>query len=231
VRSGVEAGINEMTDDVPITWSVLMPVKVLDQAKSRLAELTGPRRAEFALALACDAVTAAVGSSPVARVVVITDDQVAAVALAALGALIIPDEPRAGLNAALRHGAGYAAARWPRAGTAALSADLPALRPAELGRALSAAAAWPNAFVADAAGDGTTLYTAAPGTAFRPAFGLASRARHAAGGAVELALDGVPGLRRDVDTPADLRGAAGLGLGPHSAPLAAELLRCAPRGR
>jgi 2-phospho-L-lactate/phosphoenolpyruvate guanylyltransferase len=231
VRSGVEAGINEMTDDVPITWSVLMPVKVLDQAKSRLAELTGPRRAEFALALACDAVTAAVGSRPVARVIVITDDQVAAVALAALGALVIPDEPRAGLNAALRHGAGYVAARWPRAGTAALSADLPSLRLTDLGRALSAAAAWPNAFVADAAGDGTTLYSAAPGAAFRPAFGLASRARHAAGGAVELALDGVPGLRRDVDTPADLRGAAGLGLGPHSAPLAAELLRCAPRGR
>jgi 2-phospho-L-lactate/phosphoenolpyruvate guanylyltransferase len=225
-----------MTDDVPITWSVLMPVKVLDQAKSRLAELTGPRRAEFALALASDTVTAVrgavgPGSGPAARVIVITDDQVAAVALAALGALIIPDEPRAGLNAALRHGAGYAAARWPRSGTAALSADLPALRPAELGRALTAAAAWPTAFVADAAGDGTTLYTAAPGAAFQPAFGLASRARHAAGGAAELALDGIPGLRRDVDTPADLRGAAGLGLGPHSAPLAAELLRCAPRGR
>ena len=50
-------------------------------------------------------------------------------------------------------------------------------------------------------------------------------------GAAELVLDGVPGLRRDVDTPDDLRGAAELGLGPHSAPLAAELLRCAPRGR
>jgi hypothetical protein len=34
-----------------------------------------------------------------------------------------------------------------------------------------------------------------------------------------------------VDTPADLRGAAALGLGPHTAPLAAELLRCAPQGR
>ena len=224
-----------MTENVPITWSVLMPVKVLDQAKSRLAVLTGPRRAEFALALACDTVSAVLGSAGLgsgaaARVIVITDDQVAAVALAALGALVIPDEPRAGLNAALRHGAGYAA-RWPRSGTAALSADLPALRPAELGRALTAAAAWPTAFVADAAGDGTTLYTAAPGAAFRPAFGLASRARHTAGGAAELALDGIPGLRRDVDTPDDLRGAAGLGLGPHSAPLAAELLRCAPRGR
>src|SRR5512135_102889 len=163
-----------MTDNVPIAWSVLMPVKVLGQAKSRLAELAGPRRAELALALASDAVTAVLesmrlGSSAVARVIVITDDQVAAVALAALGALVVPDEPRDGLNAALRHGAAYATARWPGSGTAALSADLPALRPEQIGRALRAAAAWPAAFVADAEGDGTTLYTASPGAAFRPA--------------------------------------------------------------
>ena len=217
-----------MTD---ITWSVLIPVKVLTQAKSRLADLAGPRRAELALALACDTVTAVLACAAAAQVIVITDDRSAGAALAGLGALVIPDEPRDGLNAALRHGAGHAAARWPGSGTAALSADLPALRPAEIGRALRAASAWPTAFVADAAGDGTTLYTALPGAAFRPAFGLASRARHAADGAAELDLQGVPGLRRDVDTAADLRGAAALGLGPYSAPLAAELLRCAPRGR
>ncbi len=220
-----------MTDNALTTWSVLMPVKVLAQAKSRLAGLAGPRRGELALALACDTVTAVLGCDEAARVIVITDDQVAGVALAALGALVVPDEPRGGLNAALRHGAAYAAANWPGEGTAALSADLPALRPEQIGRALRAAAAWPAAFVADAAGDGTTLYAVTPGAAFRPAFGLASRARHAAGGAVELGLDGVPGLRRDVDTPSDLRGAVALGLGRHSAPLAAELLRCAPRGR
>ena len=220
-----------MTDNALMTWSVLIPVKVLARAKSRLAALAGPRRAELALALGCDTVTAVLVSDPVARVIVITDDQVAAVALAALGALVIPDEPRDGLNAALRYGAAYAAARWPGQGTAALSADLPALRPEQIGRALRAAASWPTAFVADAAGHGTTLYTATPGAAFRPAFGPASRARHAAAGAAELGLAGIPGLRRDVDTPSDLRDAVALGLGPHSAPLAAELLRCAPRGR
>ncbi len=220
-----------VTDSALTTWSVVIPVKVLAQAKSRLAGLAGPRRGELALAQACDTVTAVLACDAAARVIVITDDQVAAVTLGGLGALVVPDEPRDGLNAALRHGAAHAGARWPGSGTAALSADLPALRAAELGRALRAAQAWPNAFAADAAGDGTTLYTAAPGAAFRPAFGLASRARHAAGGAVELGLDGLPGLRRDVDTPSDLRGAVALGLGPHSAPLAAELLRCAPRGR
>jgi 2-phospho-L-lactate/phosphoenolpyruvate guanylyltransferase len=220
-----------MTDNALITWSVLMPVKVLARAKSRLAALAGPRRGELALALACDTVAAVLSSGPVSRVIVITDDQVAGPALAALGAVVVPDEPRDGLNAALRHGAAHAAARWPGQGTVALSADLPALRPDELGRALRAAAAWPSAFVADAAGDGTTLYAAAPGATFRPSFGLASRARHAAGGAAELDLDGIPGLRRDVDTADDLRVAVALGLGPRSAPLAAELLRCAPRGR
>jgi 2-phospho-L-lactate guanylyltransferase len=220
-----------MTDNALTSWSVLLPVKVLAQAKSRLAGLAGPRRGELALALACDTVTAVLGCDEAARVIVITDDQVAGAALAALGALVVPDEPRDGLNAALRHGAAHAAARWPGSGRAALSADLPALRPEQIGRALRAAAAWPTAFVADAAGDGTTLYTAVPGAAFRPAFGLASRARHGADGAAELGLDGIPGLRRDVDTPSDLRGAVALGLGPHSAPLAAELLRCAPQGR
>jgi len=220
-----------MTDNALTGWSVLVPVKVLDQAKSRLAALAGPRRAELALALACDTVSAALACEAATRVIVITDDEVAAPALAGLGALVLPDEPRDGLNAALRHGAGYAAARWPAEGTAALSADLPALRPAELTRALRAAAPWPSAFVADAAGDGTTLYAVAPGAEFRPAFGLASRARHAAEGAAELGLAGLPGLRRDVDTPADLSDAAALGLGPRTAPLAAELLRCVPRGR
>jgi 2-phospho-L-lactate/phosphoenolpyruvate guanylyltransferase len=220
-----------MTDNARFPWSVLMPVKVLARAKSRLAELAGPHRGELALALACDTATAVLACDRVARVIVITDDLVAGTALAELGALVVPDEPGDGLNAALRHGAAHAWTRWPGSGLAALSADLPALRPAEIGRALRAASAWPSAFVADAAGDGTTLYTAAPGVAFRPAFGLGSRARHAAGGAAELGLAGVPGLRQDVDTPADLRGAAGLGLGPRSAPLAAELLRCVPRGR
>ena len=96
-----------MTDNA-LTWSVLMPVKVLEQAKSRLAALAGERREELALALACDTVTAVLACAEVARVIVVTDDQVAGTALAELGALVVPDEPRDGLNAALRHGATYA---------------------------------------------------------------------------------------------------------------------------
>jgi 2-phospho-L-lactate guanylyltransferase len=220
-----------MADIAPFTWSMLIPVKVLAQAKSRLARLGGERRVGLALAMARDTVTAALACEQAARVIVITDDKTAAAALGALGAIVIPDEPSGGLNAALRHGAGHARNRWPGCGVAALSADLPAVRPAEIGRALRAAAGWPTAFVADAPGHGTTLYTAVPNVPFQPSFGLASRSRHAAGGARELDLDGLDGLRRDVDTPEDLCAAAAIGLGPHTAPVVADLLRCAPRGR
>ncbi len=141
-------GVTEM----PLTWSVVIPVKVLARAKSRLAGLAGPARSELALAMAADTVRAAAACPVVAAVVVVTDDPAAASALGALGARVVADEPDAGLNPALAHGAAVAAASWPDRGTAALAADLPALRPAELDRGLRAAAQWPEAFVADAAG-------------------------------------------------------------------------------
>jgi 2-phospho-L-lactate guanylyltransferase len=208
--------------------------------------LAGDRRRELALALASDTVSAVVACPEVARVIVVTSDPEAGPRLSALGALIIPEAeaveadaafaPRAAprpspdgsqhqLNAALRRGAAVAARRWPGTGLAALTADLPALRPAELAVALRAAAgtAGPS-FVPDAAGVGTTLYAVVPGAEFRPMYGGASRARHAAGGAAELALGGIAGLRQDVDTPDDLRAAVALGVGPRTVGVAAELL-------
>jgi 2-phospho-L-lactate/phosphoenolpyruvate guanylyltransferase len=213
------AGVTES----PLSWSLVIPVKVLARAKSRLAGLAGPVREELALAMAADTVSAAAACPVVAAVLVVTDDAAAASTLGELGAVIVPDEPAAGLNPALAHGASLAAARWPRSGTAGLAADLPALRPAELDRGLRAAARWPEAFVADAAGTGTTLYAARPGTPFRPRFGAGSAGRYRAGGAVEILLADVPSLRSDVDTAADLRHATSLGLGPRTAPLAARL--------
>jgi 2-phospho-L-lactate/phosphoenolpyruvate guanylyltransferase len=219
--------INSAAGNAPFTWSVVIPVKILTQAKSRLGMIGAERRAALALAMAADTVTAVVACPETGPVIVVTDDQVVGDRLAGLGVEVVTDEPADGLNAALRHGAAWARQRWPGHGIAALFADLPAVRPEEISRALRAAATWPTAFVADASGDGTTLYTARPGAAFQPSFGLASRARHADGGAVELSLDGIPGLRRDVDTPEDLSAAAEIGFGPNTA----HLLRCAPRGR
>lgn len=201
-------------------WSIVVPVKVLARAKSRLAPLGSAGRAELALAMAVDTVTAALACPEASAVVVVTDDALAAGELTAAGAVVVADEPADGLNAALAHGAAWVRARRPRSGVVALSADLPALRPADVGAALRAAAAWPQAFVPDAQGAGTTMYAATSAAAFRPAFGVDSRRRHADGGAVELVLPGAAGLRRDVDTLPDLRAAARLGLGPRTGALA-----------
>jgi len=197
-------------------WSLVIPVKVLARAKSRLTGLAGAARAELALAMAADTVAAALAAPLVSTVIVVTDDQVVGAELGGLGAVVIEDQPAAGLNPALIFGAGYSDERWPGRGRAAMAGDLPAMRPAELALVLELAAAAGEAFVPDAAGTGTTLYAAGPGVAFRPAFGPGSRDRHLAAGAAELDLPDLRGLRQDVDTPGDLELAAGIGLGPRT---------------
>ncbi|MDN3025106.1 2-phospho-L-lactate guanylyltransferase [Streptomyces sp. S.PB5] len=206
-------------------WTLVIPLKPLERAKSRLSDTASDGlRPGLALAFAQDTVSAALACPAVADVAVVTDDPRAARELTALGARIIPDTPRAGLNAALAYGAGIVRAAHPQTPAAALNADLPALRPLELARVLDAAAEFPRAFLPDAAAIGTTLLTARAGQELRPAFGTDSRARHRASGAVELCLAGVDSVRQDVDTGEDLRAALALGVGPRTGAAAAQLL-------
>jgi 2-phospho-L-lactate guanylyltransferase len=224
-----------------LTWSLVIPVKVLARAKSRLTGLAGQNRSDFALAMAADTIAAAVQAEHVAAVLVVSDDPEVAGIAAGLGALVLPDTPMAGLNEALAHGAAYSEDRWPERGRAGLAGDLPALKPGELTAALVAVARVGAAFVPDTEGTGTTLYAAPPGARFSPQFGPASRDRHLAGGAVEITTgetttgeigtapfsaarigtSELAGLRRDVDTIDDLRAAAKIGLGPRTRVLVA----------
>lgn len=205
--------MTEQPDAPAPDWGVVVPVKHLDVAKSRLQAYGDDGRLRLALAFAEDVVRAAAACPVVRRVLVVTDDDRAARALAALGARVAPDDPGAGLNAALDHGAALLRGDDDALGVATVSADLPSLRPADLTAVLAATAA--RAFVADAAGTGTTVLAAAPGHPLRPQYGPGSQRRHAASGAVQLA--GAAGVQRDVDTPADLRDALALGVGPRTA--------------
>uniref|UniRef100_UPI001F44F388 NTP transferase domain-containing protein n=1 Tax=Micromonospora acroterricola TaxID=2202421 RepID=UPI001F44F388 len=136
-------------------WAVVVPVKRLTAAKSRLrGALPGVPHEELALALAADTLRAVLACPTVAEVLVVTDDDRVAAATRAAGARVVPDEPDAGLNAAFRHGATSVPTGW----VAGLTADLPALRPAELASALLAAQtgrAGVRRFVPDAPGGGT----------------------------------------------------------------------------
>lgn len=197
-------------------WVAVVPVKELAVAKSRLGHLPPTDRADLALAMAGDVVTAALASDGIVAVVVVTNDARAAETLSELGALVVPDAADAGLDPALTDGARAARGWHPAAGVAALSGDLPCLRAGELAVALSAAAGHARAVVADRRGSGTTLLTAGPGLALLPQYGGGSLAAHRSTGAVELAAPAYPSLRLDVDTADDLADAVALGVGAYT---------------
>ena len=194
-------------------WTVVIPVKGTDSAKSRLGGDAGSR-AELARAIALDTVEAVLASGSVSGVIVVTTSA-AGEPFAQLGARVVVDDSGAGLNPAIA--LGVAAAGDPGAavpvGIAVLLGDVPALRPEELDAALVLAQRHPTALVPDADGVGSVLTTAMVGYAHSPAFGGGSRAAHLLRGYVELDLPADSGLRRDVDTLVQLRelGAARVG--------------------
>ncbi len=217
-----------------VRWSLIVPVKHLGLAKTRLARAARDLREELALAIACDTVAAALACEATAAVFAVTGDSRARAELTELGAAVVGGEPGGGLNPALEHGARVAAGRLPGFGVCALSADLPALRPEELELVLAAASAHGRSFLADTPRVGTTLLAVAPGGRLAPAFEGASRARHLAGGARELLIPGVGSVRRDVDTPEDLAAVSEMGVGPRTRALLERLPTVPPdrtRGR
>jgi 2-phospho-L-lactate guanylyltransferase len=194
--------VTEPVSDVSVHWTIVVPLKALPAAKSRLVSASPDPASHAQLVDAIRADTLAVAASA-GRLLVIFDqapvDEVSSIALPEPVLVQTGD----GLNQALREAADYVHAHWPGDAVAALVGDLAALRPGDLEATLAEAASHARGFVADLAGTGTTLLTAAPG--------LGSAARHA-----QLAqpLSAAIGLRLDIDTAADLDQARELGVGP-----------------
>jgi 2-phospho-L-lactate guanylyltransferase len=204
-------------------YAVVVPVKRPAIAKSRLSALGDRVRRELVVAFAADTITAALGASCVSEVLAVTDDHQLARDLSDLGADVIPDGIADDLNGSLVLAVAEAGRRWPDLRVAALCADLPALRSAELSRALSAAPEDRQCFVCDKQRSGTTLLVAPSPDLFEPRFGNGSREAHLDVGAAELDIVDVPTLRRDVDTTDDLADAIELGVGSHTAVVASGL--------
>lgn len=194
-----------------LPWSLVLPVKGGDLAKSRLRVGPTPFHQDLATAVALDSVQAAAAAVGPQRCLVVTSDPRIAEAVHGLGVLVVAD-PGRGLNAAVRRGVAAA----PAGPVAALLADVPALRPEDLLTALDAAAAYRLALVPDADGTGTVLLCAREAARMRPSFGPGSAARHVAQGYAVVGLD-LPRLRRDVDDLDDLGVARDLGLGARTA--------------
>jgi 2-phospho-L-lactate guanylyltransferase len=205
---------------------LIIAVKRLTAAKTRLAPVfSAQTRESVVLAMLVDTLTAAMRVSSVSSITVITPDEVAAGTAVNLGAQVLadptpaddPDPLNSAIAAAERSITGTKAGSKPNslANIAVLQGDLPALQTRELAEAISAARHYERSFVADRLGTGTALLCAF-GTALDPRFGADSCAQHSRSGAIQL-TGAWPGLRCDVDTPADLAIARQLGVGPATA--------------
>ena len=192
------------------TFALLVPVKTLTLAKSRLTTAQRDEREPLMRAFALDAIAAASQCAAVAQVYVVTDEA----GFEVDGAVRLPDEGDGDLNRALHHASVQARLLDPTLGVAAMCADLPCLLPEDLAGALAAGMS-PRWFVADASRSGTTLLAAGPGMDLDPHFGVGSAQRHEESGATPVRAE-LHTLRMDVDTEADLDAARRIGLGPHT---------------
>ena len=198
--------------------ALIIAVKRLAAAKTRLAPVFSARTREtVVLAMLIDTLTAAASVGSVGSITVITPDEAAGAAAANLGANVLADPTPGGHGDPLNNA--ITAAEKEVAGSfsniVVLQGDLPALQTQELSGAIVAARHHQRSFVADRLATGTAALFAF-GTALDPKFGPDSSARHRRSGAIEL-TGAWPGLRCDVDTPADLAAARRLGVGAATA--------------
>jgi 2-phospho-L-lactate guanylyltransferase len=198
--------------------ALIIAVKRLAAAKTRLAPVFSARTREtVVLAMLIDTLTAAASVGSVGSITVITPDEAAGAAAADLGANVLADPTPGGHGDPLNNA--ITAAEKEVAGSfsniVVLQGDLPALQTQELSGAIVAARHHQRSFVADRLATGTAALCAF-GADLDPEFGSDSAALHRRSGAIEL-TGAWPGLRCDVDTPADLVAARRLGVGAATA--------------
>lgn len=168
----------------------LVPLKALDDAKSRLGEvLDAEARHELALRMLTRVVDACQGAG--LEVAIVSSDPMAYVAARELGAAVV-DDGGEDLTGSVRRGL---AAHADAEAVVVIAADLPYVTTEDVEALL--AAADPVA-VAPSPDGRTNAVAARPPAAFVPSYGEGSAVRH---GGVRVER---PGLARDIDTPADL---------------------------
>jgi 2-phospho-L-lactate guanylyltransferase len=197
-----------------VGWDVVVPLKEVAHAKTRLTVLGDRWRQTFARAMFLDTVEAVTRCPLPVRVHAVTGDRASITELATFPVQVVlhPDAPP-GVNNALRHAVRTSTDQgW---GRVALLGDLPSLSGQDLAEVIERSGSAPRSVVPDAEDVGTTMLVVAAGQPLLPSFGPGSLARHVASGAVPVAASAA--ARRDVDRPEDLWDAWRLGVGPRTA--------------
>lgn len=211
-------------------WTIVVPVKSLDRAKSRLAPALSPRdRRTLVVAMATDVITACRSAAAVDRVRVVGSDPEVARLAQDLGAEFVVD-PATATDASDPRPSGLrpvdgdplnTAIDWALTGVrgpvGVIAADLPELDGRILTGILDSASRHPHSVVTDHRGHGSTMafWTGSSDRVSR--FGVDSAARfRQIGGAVEIVTGhaGRGSATRDVDVPEDITGLSGRPVGP-----------------
>jgi 2-phospho-L-lactate/phosphoenolpyruvate guanylyltransferase len=187
--------------------TAILPVKRFAAAKRRLAAgIDEERRAALVVAMLEDVLEAIGATRTVERIVVVSDEPRAIELARGAGAEVVADPADEGHSEAAL--AGIARAEALGAGCAMLlPGDCPLLEPRELDRVLTGVPERYVAVVPDRHGTGTNALVLSPPGAIQPAFGDGSRARHVAAAreaGIPFAVEELPSLALDLDTPADL---------------------------
>jgi 2-phospho-L-lactate guanylyltransferase len=187
--------------------TAILPVKRFGEAKQRLAAgIDEGRRRELIGAMVADVLEAIGAARTIERTIVVTSEPAAAAIATDASALVIPDASESGhVDATL---AGIARAQAEDAECVVLLAgDCPLLDPRELDRLLTGVPGTYVGIVPDRHGTGTNALVLSPPDAIVPSFGEGSCERHVeAARAADLpfAIEPLPSLGLDLDTPADL---------------------------
>jgi 2-phospho-L-lactate/phosphoenolpyruvate guanylyltransferase len=187
--------------------TAVLPVKRFAAAKQRLAAgIDDERRAEVVAAMVADVLESIGEARSVERTIVVSSEPRAAAIAMAAGAEVLADPDEGGHSGAAL--VGVARAQELGAHCAVLlPGDCPLLDPRELDRLLTGL---PKRFVAvvpDRHGTGTNALALAPPDAIEPSFGEGSCARHVAAAraaGTPYAVEELPSLALDLDTPADV---------------------------
>jgi len=192
--------------DGPDIWA-LVPVKRLDRAKSRLADVLDPAdRRQLAKAMLSDVLGTLARVEGLAGILVVTSDVEVAALATEYEAAVLADPPETGFNEAVRHGMHWLDDRY-HAGAVVIPGDIPFVTVAELDTVLAATRRSPVVVVPATRDGGTNMLAIAPPLLMPPAFGPDSFARHVAAAhalGITPQILRLEGAGHDIDVAADL---------------------------
>jgi 2-phospho-L-lactate guanylyltransferase len=198
--------------------TAILPVKRFGAAKQRLAAgIDDERREELVGAMFGDVLEAIGEARAIERTIVVTSEPRAAEAARTVSAEVVADPPASaddedagdrGNSHSLAALAGIVRTEEQGAECVVLlPGDCPLLEPRELDRLLTGVPASYVAVVPDRHGTGTNALILSPPSAIQPTFGGGSCARHVAAAReaeIPYAVEEIPSLALDLDTPADV---------------------------